>query len=394
MKDFFKSLKSIGLEFTDGDDLLPKARVKNDPKQVRTYDIPFPLSLEEQEKRRKNEEKILLKRASNFTNGINIYENFQYVDIDLMIPCAPNWAFNKPNQEQLITLISSIETMGVLSPFILVKDKRSTDYTIVCGHSRHVALKNLYANTQDNKYKFAPCFVLDYDEVDEYFVRALIIDSNLSYRTMDQTILMRALFERYEILKRTKSFRSESDIGRALADEFLISRSTVFNYLCLKKLREEVMVLLLEKRITLQAARYLARVNHDVQLMILENFGIENINIKHRIKYLTSKDNVKLPELLKRIEVANGLVPHKTTVNVTVAKHLVPKLFDVLGEFKDYSVINYQYVFNTKNANKYCNIVYDEEHVKFYLEKEILNKKAVDLVNVKNQEELSKAKKG
>jgi hypothetical protein len=271
-----------------------------------------------------------------------------------------------------------------------VKEKLRDDYMVICGESRLTALKNLYANTQDEKYKLAPCYVLDFDEVDEYFIRAMILDTNLSYRGMDQTILLKVIIERYEILKRTKAYRSEMNIAQALAEEFLISRSTVYNYLCLKKLCEEAMLLLLEKRIKLQAARYLARINHDVQIMILEHFGIENINTIHMIKYLTNKDNVKLPELLKRIETAKSLVPFKTTVKVTIARHLVNKFFEFAADFNRYAIINYQGVFQTKNSKKYCNIAYNEEEIKFYLENGTIHKKHFNTVNARNIEELQR----
>ncbi|MCL2321574.1 MAG: ParB/RepB/Spo0J family partition protein, partial [Oscillospiraceae bacterium] len=367
-------------------------RVKNDPKQVQIQEIiapndPTPLEKEEME--RKKQANILKRRASNFTYGVDIYKNFQYVDIDLITPCPPNWNyFKKPNKEQLITLISSVESVGVLCPLILYKQKNHDDYTVICGHSRLAALKNLFENTQDIRYKKAPCYVLDYDEIDEYYIRAMIIDSNLSYRSMDKTVLMKAIIERYTILKRTKTYRSEINLAQALADEFLVSRSTVYNYLCLKKLCEEAMVLLLEKRINLQAARYLARVNHEVQVMILENFGIENINTIHRIKLLTMKDNIELPELLKLIEKAKELVPFKTTIKVTVVRHLVNKFFELAADLNKYAITNYQGVFHTNNSKRYCNIAYNEEEIKYYLEKDMINLENLNIVNARNIEEL------
>ena len=384
----------LNVEFSNGDDLFPNKRVKNDPKQVQIFEIIDPNDLtsqEKEEKERERQRKILKRRADNFTNGVDIYKNFQYVDIDLMISCYDNWNyFKKPNKEQLITLISSVETLGILTPLVLVKEKHRTDYMVICGHSRLTALKNLYANGKNIRYKYAPCYVLDFDEVDEYFLRAMIIDSNLSYRCMDQTVLMKAIIERYTILKRTKTHRSEINIAQALADEFLVSRSTVYNYLCLKKLCEEAMVLLLEKRINLQAGRYLARVNHEMQVAILENFGIENINTIHQIKFLTNKDNMKLPELLKKIETAKDLVPFKTTVKITVARHLVDKFFEFAASLNKYAIFNFQGVFRTKDSRKYCNIAYDEEDIKFYLEKNMINMKNFNIVNARNIEQLQR----
>jgi len=201
---------------------------------------------------------------------------------------------------------------------------------------------------------------------------------------------VKAIIERYTILKRTKTHRSEINIAQALADEFLVSRSTVYNYLCLKKLCEEAMVLLLEKRINLQAGRYLARVNHEMQVAILENFGIENINTIHQIKFLTNQDNMKLPELLKKIETAKDLVPFKTTIKITVARHLVDKFFEFAADLNKYAIFNFQGVFRTKDSRKYCNIAYDEEDIKFYLEKNMINMKNFNIVNARNIEQLQR----
>jgi len=395
MSSFDINSLGFNIESSYGEDLFPTARVKNDPIQITSYEIIDPIndpSLEErEEKERERQEKILSRRAKNFVDGVDIYKNFQYVDIDLMIPCPANWNyFKKPNKEQLITLISSIETLGILTPLILVKEKLTEYYTVICGASRLTALRNLFSNNQNLKYKYAPCYVLDPDEVDEYFLRAMIIDSNYAYRSVDHTTLLKAIIERYTILKRTKTYRAEINLAQALADEFLIAKSTVYNYLCLEKLCEEAMALLLEKRINLQAARYLAKVNHDVQRMILENFGIENVNTIHMIKLLTCKDDVKLPELLSLIEAAKKLVPYKVNFKVTVVRHLVDKFFELAAGFKKYVILNFEHVFKTKNSDRYCKITFDEEQIKFYLEKNMINEKNLKMVRAKNREELQR----
>jgi len=153
------------------------------------------------------------------------------------------------------------------------------------------------------------------------------------------------------------------------------------------------MTLLLEKRITLQSARYLSRVNHNVQLMILENFGVEKINEIHRIKILTSKDNVKLPYLQRLVNVVNDLVPRKTQVSVTVDSRMLNKYLELVGDFKKYAITNYEDMFKTKNCNSYCKVALNSEHMRFYLEKDIVSQELLDLVNAKNSDELRKCEK-
>ncbi|MCL2321867.1 MAG: ParB/Srx family N-terminal domain-containing protein, partial [Oscillospiraceae bacterium] len=290
MEQGYKAM-GINMESGEGEDLFPTARVKSDPVKIKTEIINISHTPEESEKYRQIEIDMMKKNINNFKDGVDVFKNFQRVDIFKMTPCANNWNyFNLPNDSQFITLMSSIEQLGVLQPLILLRDNDSSDiYEILIGNSRHLALVSLYENSQhDEKFRFAPAFILNREEVGEYFIRAMILDSNFSYRDIDQTVLIKALIERYTILKKSKNYRSESNIAETLSNEFLMSRSTVFNYLCLNKLCEEVMVLLLEKRIKLQSARYLARVNHQTQRMILEKYGIENINILHRVEFLTA----------------------------------------------------------------------------------------------------------
>jgi len=98
-------------------------------------------------------------------------------------------------------------------------------YEILVGHSRYLALKALYTHSHDDKFRFIPAYILSRQEVGEYFIRSMILDSNFSYRTIDQTVLIKALIERFELLKKSKVFRSELNVAEALANEFLMSRS-------------------------------------------------------------------------------------------------------------------------------------------------------------------------
>ena len=381
-------LKQSNVDSYVGDFLLPTARIKNDTVKETVETVTFPSSKEVEDKRRQREEMILKRRVKNFSEGVDLFKNFQKVNIDEMNYVHYSWNyFDSPNKYELLTLISSIESIGIVNPLILLREENNT-YTIISGKSRVIALRNLFNNTKNSAYKLAPAFVLDHSEVDEYFLRSLIIDSNWSYRTLSKGVLITAAIERFELYKRTKAFRSDTKIVEAISEEFMVSKNTIFNYLALRKLREEVMVLVLENRIKLEAAKYLSRVNHDMQIMILENFGIEHINELHRVKYLTSQDNLMLPQLLKKIEVAKDLVPWKTRVTMVVNKYVLPKCLEMVGEFKKFAITNFENTFKTKNCDKYCKVAVNYEDMKFYLEKGIIDQSLLDLVLVKNSEEL------
>ncbi|MCL2323833.1 MAG: hypothetical protein FWC47_17215, partial [Oscillospiraceae bacterium] len=208
----------------------------------------------------------------------------------------------------------------------------------------------------------------------------------------DQSVLIKAVIERFSLLQKTKMFRSEINVADALSDEFLMSRSSVFNYICLRKLCEEVMVLLLEKRIKLQSARYLSRVSHNTQRMILEKYGIEQVNIIHRIKFLTSDDAKTEERLQKWIDVANDLVPFTTNISVTINKDLVGEYMKLNADFNEYAMLNYEGKFQRNNSDYYFKVKFDADHMKFYSEKGYVDEKVLGKVNAKTIPELKNYK--
>jgi len=386
----------INIEESEGEDLFPTARVKSDPVKITVETLTNKnISPESAAQMRQYEIDMLKKNINNFKDGVDVFKNFQRVDIFNLVPCAKNWAyFNLPNNAQFVTLMNSIEQVGVLQPLILLHDNEEDEiYEILIGQSRYLALKALYENSNnDEKFRFAPAFILSRQEVGEYFLRAMILDSNFSYRHIDQTVLIQAVIERHTILQKSKLYRSESNIAEALANEFLMSRSTVFNYLSLKKLCDEVMVLLLEKRIKLQSARYLARVNHKTQRMILEKYGIENINITHRIKYLTTNNARSEEQLQQSINVANTLVPFTTNLTITINKDLLGDYMKLNADFNVNAMTNYESKFQRNNSDYYFKVRFNEQDMKCYLEKDYVDAKTLGRVKAKNFTELKNYK--
>ncbi|MCL2323354.1 MAG: hypothetical protein FWC47_14780, partial [Oscillospiraceae bacterium] len=186
----------FNIESNYGDDLFPKARVKNDPVKVTTesFELP-PIDPVLAEKVRQRKAKILSTRIKNFTEGIDLFKRFEKVNIMELNYCAENWNyFDKPTREELLNLIGSIENIGLISPLVLLREANDS-LTIISGKSRVIAMRNLYANTKNERYLEAPAFILDYSEVDEYFLRNLIIDSNIQYRKISKNTLIMAAIE-------------------------------------------------------------------------------------------------------------------------------------------------------------------------------------------------------
>ena len=386
--DFVTEMKKIipGYEELSGDYILPCKYVDNDPYKSKRYVIS---ECVETEDTRDYNLRVLKKRFKNFTEGVNIMENVQKIDIALMEDAPSNWSYLPvPNDEQLISLMASIENIGLINPIILLSHPNYDKYDIIEGKSRVLALKNLYKRNPLEKYRYPVCFILDSEKVDEYYIRSLILDLNFKYRAIPQDIFIRMILERAELLKRSKQTRGEINIAEVLAKEFLMSKSSIYNYLVLGKLTEEIKTLLFEKRITLQIARTFAKVSHEIQMFILENIDFKDINSFHRIKFIIGDGSVKdLDKIRGFIEKSKNIVPDKISFNVTVNKRLLSKTCETLIDLKKYAAMNYSGIMGD-NANRFCKITFDQNIMKYYLEQNLMDEKTVNKLTAKTLREI------
>ncbi|MCL2323799.1 MAG: ParB/RepB/Spo0J family partition protein, partial [Oscillospiraceae bacterium] len=230
-----------------GEDLIPGYYVENDPRKPKIEAFYFPQTEEQVEEDSIFKEKVLKRRTRNFKEGVNIFEDVQKIDIGLMQDAPTNWTYLPlPNDAQLISLMNSLESIGLINPIILLKHPNYDYYTILEGKSRVLALKNLYDRDHLDKYRYPLCCILDSEKVDEYFLRSMILDLNFRYRNIPQDVFIRMILDRHALLKKSKKFRRESNVAELLAEEFLMSTSSIYNYLVLEKLSEEVKTLLYE----------------------------------------------------------------------------------------------------------------------------------------------------
>ncbi|MCL2322991.1 MAG: ParB/RepB/Spo0J family partition protein [Oscillospiraceae bacterium] len=376
-----------------GEDLVPGCYVENDPRKPKIEAFYYPQSEEELEQDRIFKEKVIERRVRNFKEGVNIFEDVQKIDIGLMQDAPTNWAYLPlPNDAQLISLMNSLESIGLINPIILLKHPNYDYYTILSGKSRVLALKNLYERDHLDKYRYPLCCILDSEKVDEYYLRSMILDLNFKYRTIPQDVFIRMILDRHALLKKSKKFRKESNVAELLAEEFLMSTSSIYNYLVLEKLSEEIKTLLYEKRITLQIARLFAKVNPAAQKMILENIDFKEINCLHRIKFIIGDGtgNVALEKIKRNVETSKDLLPEKISFNVTINKRLLGKTLETLMDLKKYASMNLSGIMGD-NANRFCKITFDKDMMKYYVEKNIVDQKSVSkLTATKVQEILSK----
>ncbi|MCL2323023.1 MAG: ParB/RepB/Spo0J family partition protein, partial [Oscillospiraceae bacterium] len=246
-----------------GDDLIPKCTIKKYTDNVRVERIPIGFSDEEmKEFTREKTIRELKKREEDFTNGVDLFKDFRYIDIEQIQKTANGWNyFDKPETYELLNLISSIESLGIITPLI-VKTRDNETFTIINGNSRYLALTNICKYKNEERFRKIPCFVVD-EDIDEYFERSLMIDANINYRKISKEVYIKAILEKHTMLKETKSYRGEFNIAEKISNDLSISDATVFNYLTLKKLCPDAMALVYEKKLKLQPARMLAKLSHE-----------------------------------------------------------------------------------------------------------------------------------
>ena len=380
-------------EFSFGDDLMPHYYPKN--RRTRQIDEEINLfgSMEEEEAFKKRERELTRKkldlRAENYTNGVDYFKDFKYIEISLLISEQKGWNyFDKPKKHQFLNLMSSIESIGIFNPLIVMPTEDGK-FVILCGESRAKALYNLHKKTGEERFKYAPCFIID--DVEEYFVRTLMIDSNLTYRTISQEVYIKAIFERHELLQRTKTYKNEINVAEVLAEEFDTSTATIYNYLTLKKLCKEALTLIYEKSLKLKSGRLLARLNPEDQLYVLENVSLEDLNTPHRIKCITAEEKISRRELDQRIRLAKDMMPYSTRIQIDISPEMLNKFLNKVVDFKRTEIPKLSSDYAKEHNQKYFKIKLNKEHMEFYREKNIVNEELLDKVYTRKLEEIVRA---
>ena len=203
------------VEVQIGDNLLPDYPLKNRAYRIVTEKIDifsvnaknaerlkaegYDMSDEAKEERKKRK---LDMRAQNFSEGVDYFRNFKFIDVSLLLSDPNGWNyFNEPNTPQMLNLMASIQSIGIFTPLI-VRPTGDGDFYILCGDSRAEESYNLYKSTKDERYRYVPCFIVE--DVEEYFIRTLMIDSNTNYRTIsqDDELLQRVFTRKLEEIKR------------------------------------------------------------------------------------------------------------------------------------------------------------------------------------------------
>jgi len=371
-----------------GDDLMPHYRLKNDINLTTDEVLDLGESSQEvKEHSKKIIEDMLKRRDATFTKGVDLFKNFMYIDIEKIEKTNNGWDyFDKPDKLELLNLMSSIELIGIVTPLI-VKTKDYETFTIISGNSRFQALKNIVKFKNEEKFRKIPCFVLD-EPIDEYFERSLIIDLNLNYRKISQEVYTKSILEKYALIQRTKKYRNEINVAETIANQMSISDATVFNYLMLKKLCDEAMTLVNEKKLKLGPARMLAKLSHENQLYILENTKLEDVNAVHKLKVLIENPEASIYEIEKKVDFIQDFVPQTTEVTITVNKDALKELFNNIIDFKEFIYANFSGKVTEKKLENMVKVKVNREHMKFYVENNFIDGSLIEKVTGKSLDEI------
>ncbi|MCL2321991.1 MAG: ParB/RepB/Spo0J family partition protein [Oscillospiraceae bacterium] len=327
--------KEIEERIIIGEDLRPNYRLKTDRTRITAEEIPLNHSPEFIEEMRKQERDVLIRRSKIFNEKPEYFRDVQMIDIDIINDDFAPWnLFEWPSKMEQVDLIRSIENIGLIYP-IYVTVSKDGRYNVIIGRCRLLAFCDIYQKTGGlDKYRYIPCYVIPFEEVDELFIRSMMIESNICFRKISKGNMVRALLENYEIMKKVKKYRNESNIGMELSKQFQISESTVFNYLKVKSLCEPAQTLLYDDEISMQVATYLTKVPKDKQEKILEACGKEGVKAIFRLKLLTRDENITIEQLQREINRVNSLMPEKTRIAIEVSKVLLNPLMQHLLNFK------------------------------------------------------------
>ena len=373
-------------EWTTGEDLRPNYSLYNNVK-VTSVDLFYNGSAIEDEKR------MIERRSRCINEKPQFFHNVHMIDIDKIEDGFQDWnLFEWPTKMEQLDLERSIENVGLINP-IYVLGMKDGSYNILIGRCRLIAYCNLWIATNLEKYRFIPCYVVPFEEVDELYIRSMMIESNINFRKISKYNMITALITNYEIMRKTKSYRNEMNIGMELAKQFDISESTVFNFLKIKELCDPGLKLLFEENISLQTATYLTKVPKETQVNILRTCGVEGANIIFKLKLLTNDGKDMTVEKIKaKLKNIDKLSPSKTKVVVEIHKALFKPLMEHLLEFKKNEATKFSGGYCRGNFRDVFGAKFKEEDIRMYREKDLVNDVTMKKLLAKNISEMCEIK--
>lgn len=182
-------------------------------------------------------------------------ENVIQIEVTRLVPFTDNEGNTQPfklNPEKVAQIKASAEDLGIIEP-LRVRQKGDI-YEIISGHHRLAAAKELGQLT-------VPCLVGDFDDETAYKVLA---ESNIQ-RSVTLPSEYGKIFARYMKL------RKETDLTvEEIAAKFNVSRKTIYRYVSLNELTEEVQELVDTGIINIHAVELLKALHITEQILLCD----------------------------------------------------------------------------------------------------------------------------
>lgn len=180
----------------------------------------------------------------------------------------PNHPYRVTDDADMSRLVASIRDFGIQTP-ILVTPAESGSYTIISGHRRVYAAKQLNMET-------VPAIVLG--DVDEDTATILMVDSNLNREHISLKEQVRATGMRY----RAASHQGQAGAGstrEAVASSLNTSSSQIARWLTLDKLVDPLLDLVSEHRIPVRAGLKLSSLSPTLQQILAQYVISEDMKL-------------------------------------------------------------------------------------------------------------------
>lgn len=219
-----------------------------------------------------------------------------------------NHPFKVTDDAEMEKLVESIEADGQIEP-IIVRPLNNGDYEILAGHRRtkahrilgKITIKAIIGNFDDEK------------------ANRILINSNFNQRSVIYPSEIAKSYKlRYEDLKRLRknsdhrNFDIEKKIDEIMAEEFHMSKSSIYMYLHFNYLIDELLDLLDEKKIKQKIADELSYLKAEEQKIVHKLIFVKKISVLNKEKASLLREESSKHELSEE-SIINLLVSQSNT---------------------------------------------------------------------------------
>jgi len=316
-------------------------------------------------------------RSNLMGNQLIFSKTVDDIDLDKLVEVDESVNFFAlPNNEEFLDLASSLDQFGVINPLIVMKQEDSDKYIVLSGRSRLLALRSLYAESEDMRFFKVPCILLD-SSTDPNLIQGLIISTNMKYRNLSLQDKIQSILTLESILTKNKSSRGEINVASVIAKQAGISKTTASNYIELKYLCPKGMELVKQKYMNLGIARLLSQKDHKTQEIIINGLGSEINNVMMVNRMLEGPSSGETWE--EKTKRTRDIVPAFTNITIKVAFQAVEGTFiGIAAMRREYAL---KFVTMKKNSiNSYFKVSVNEKDMAQYIRRGFLKQETLNKV--------------